>query len=66
MLDNFCQDQHEVDHTILVTRLADWFGVNEKALDCFNSYLTGRCLRIKLDNCPPNVISLLKSLRDQF
>ena len=40
-----------IDHTILLRRLDDWFGVTGKALDCFKSYLTGRCQRIKLGDC---------------
>ena len=38
-----------IDHTILLRRLDDWFGVTGKALDWFKSYLTGRCQRIKLN-----------------
>ena len=40
-----------IDHTILLRRLDDWFGVSGKALDWFKSYLTGRSQRIKLGNC---------------
>ena len=40
-----------IDHTILLRRLNDWLGVTRKALDWFKSYLTGRCQRIKLDDC---------------
>ena len=40
-----------IDHTILLRRLGNWFGVSGKALDWFKSYLTGRSQRIKLDNC---------------
>ena len=40
-----------IDHTILLRRLDDWFGVTGKALDWFKSYLTGRCQRIKLGGC---------------
>ena len=36
------------DHTILLRRLDDWFGVTGKALDWFKSYLTGRSQRIGL------------------
>ena len=32
-----------IDHTILLSRLDYWFGVSGKALNCFKSYLTGRC-----------------------
>ena len=39
------------DHTFLLRRLDNWFGVSGKALDWFKSYLTGRSQRIKLDNC---------------
>ena len=39
------------DHTILLTRYDDWFGVTQKALNWFKSYLTGRCHRIKLGDC---------------
>ena len=40
-----------IDHTILLRRLSDWFGVSGKALDWFKSYLTGSSQRIKLGNC---------------
>ena len=40
-----------IDHTILLRRLDDWFGVTGKALDWFKSYLTGRCQRIRLGDC---------------
>ena len=40
-----------IDHTILLRRLGNWFGVSGKALDWFESYLTGRSQRIKLGNC---------------
>ena len=40
-----------IDHTILLRRLDDWFGVTGKALDWFKSYLIGRCQRIKLGDC---------------
>ena len=40
-----------IDHTILLSRLDDWFGVTGKALNWFKSYLTGRCRRIKLGDC---------------
>ena len=39
------------DHTILLRRLDDWFGVTGKALDWFELYLTGRCRRIRLGDC---------------
>ena len=42
-----------IDHTILLRRLSDWFGVSGKALDWFKSYLTGKSQRIKLGNCLP-------------
>ena len=32
-----------IDHTILLRRVDDWFGVTGKALNWFESYLTGRC-----------------------
>ena len=40
-----------IDHTILLSRLDDWFGVTGKALNWFESYLTGRCQRIKIGEC---------------
>ena len=40
-----------IDHTILLSRLDDWFGVTGKALNWFESYLTGRCQRIKIGDC---------------
>ena len=39
-----------IDHTILLSRLGNWFWVSGKALDWFKSYLTGRSQRIKLGN----------------
>ena len=40
-----------IDHSILLRRLGDWYGVSGNALDWFHSYLTGRSQRIKLGNC---------------
>ena len=40
-----------IDHTILLRRLGNWFGVSGKALNWFESYLTGRSQRIKIGNC---------------
>ena len=40
-----------IDHTILLSRLDDWFGVTGKALNWFKSYLTGRCQRVRLGDC---------------
>ena len=40
-----------LDHTILLSRLDDWFGVTEKALNWFKSYLTGRYQRIQIGDC---------------
>ena len=40
-----------IDHTILLRRLNNWFGVSGKALEWFKSYLTGRSQRIQLGNC---------------
>ena len=40
-----------MDHTILLRRLGNWFGVNGKAMDWFESYLTHRSQRIKVGNC---------------
>ena len=40
-----------IDHTILLRKLDNCFGVSGKALDWFKSYLTGRSQRIKLGNC---------------
>ena len=40
-----------IDHTILLRRLDDWFGVIGKALYWFKSYLTGRCQRIRFGDC---------------
>ena len=52
-----------IDHTILFRRLDDWFGVTGKALDSFKSYLTDRCQRIRLGDCPLKLISNLESLK---
>ena len=62
-----------IDHTFLLRRIGDWFGVSGKALDWFKSYLTDRSQRIKLGNClssrsdlsfgvPPGVSSLSSAL----
>ena len=40
-----------IDHTILLRRLGNWFGVSGKVLDWFKSYFTDRSQRIKLGNC---------------
>ena len=40
-----------IDHTILLRRLDDWFGVTGKALDWFKLYLTGRCQSSRLCDC---------------
>ena len=40
-----------IDHTVLLSRLGNWFGVSGKALDWLKSYLTGRSQRIKLGDC---------------
>ena len=40
-----------IDHTFLLRRLDDWFGVPGKAFDWSKSYLTGRCQRIRLRDC---------------
>ena len=37
--------------TILLRRLDKWFVVTGQALNWFKLYLTGRCQRIKLDDC---------------
>ena len=40
-----------IDHTILLSRLDDWFRATGKPLDWFKSYMTGRCQRIRLGDC---------------
>ena len=40
-----------IDHSVLLRRLDDWFGVTGEALCWFKSYLTGRCQRIRLADC---------------
>ena len=42
---------HTIDHTILLRRLSDGFGLTGKALDWFKSHLTEKSQRIKLGNC---------------
>ena len=39
------------DHTILLRRLDDWFGITRKALDWLKLYLTGRSQRLRLGDC---------------
>ena len=39
------------DHTFLLSRLYEWFGITGKPRDWFKSYLTERCQRIKLGDC---------------
>ena len=36
-----------IDHSTLLRRLNEWFRALGKALNWFNSYLTGRCQRVK-------------------
>ena len=40
-----------IDHTILLRRINEWFGVPGKAIDWCKSYLTGTCQKIKLGDC---------------
>ena len=40
-----------IDHTIILRRFDDWFGVTGKALDQFKLYLTDGCQRIRLGDC---------------
>ena len=40
-----------IDHIILLSRLNDWFGLTRKALNWFESYLTGRCQKLMLSDC---------------
>ena len=47
-----------IDHTILPSRLHDWFGDTGKALNWFKSYLTGRCQRIKIGDCSSSKANL--------
>ena len=55
-----------MDRTILLRRL-DWFGVTEKALNWFKSYLTKRCQRVKLgDSLSSKADLTLESLRVSF
>ena len=55
-----------IDHTILLSRLDDWFGVTGKALDWFKSYLTGRCQRIKIGDCLSSKVDLKFSVPQGF
>ena len=48
---DICATFDTIDHTILLRRLDDWFGVTGKAFDWFKAYLSGRCQRIKLGDC---------------
>ena len=47
-----------IDNTMLLWRLDNWFEVTGKALDWFESYLTGRCRRIKLGVCLSSKVDL--------
>ena len=47
-----------IDHTILLRRLGNGFGVSGKALDWFKSYLTGRSQRINLGSCVSSISDL--------
>ena len=40
-----------IDHTILLSRLDDWFGVTGQAPHWFKLYLTSTCQRIKICDC---------------
>ena len=49
-----------IDHTFLLRRLDDWFGVTGNACNCFEWYLTGGLRWMTI--CPPKFISLLEAL----
>ena len=56
-----------IDHTILLRKFDDWFGVTGKAPDWFELYLTGSCQRIKLGDCLSSKAELtLESLKGLF
>ena len=56
-----------IDDSILLKRLDDWIGVIGKAVVWFQSYLTGRCQRIRLGDCLSSKVDLnLQSLKGQF
>ena len=56
-----------INHTIILSRLNDWFGITGKALNWFKSYLTGRCQRIILGDCLSSKADLkLESLKGEF
>ena len=38
-----------IDHTLLLDRLQNWFGISQLALNWFSSYLSNRTQQIKLD-----------------
>jgi len=40
-----------IDHSILIKRLALWYGISGRALNWFSSYLTDRHQAIKIGNC---------------
>jgi len=44
------------DHNILLTCLASWFSIHGTALNCFRSYLSSHCFRVKC-NSPPRLSS---------
>ena len=53
--ENEYQLHHSLDHSILFSRLDDWFGVTGNALDWFISYLTGRCDTTHLGDLPSRI-----------
>ena len=47
-----------IDHTIVLSRLDDWFGFTGKALNWFESYFTDRCQSINIGDCSTSKVDL--------
>ena len=49
---------HTIDHSILLTRLSQSFGVNSSALEWFRSYLTDRKQFVVYDKQPSTICAV--------
>ena len=48
-----------IDHTILLKKLAKYFGIRDSALKWFSSYLSGRFFKVKVDDSLSDFLCLL-------